>query len=394
MGAAPTAGAVRAKGQVRQATALVRAAVATCLPEDSGPDDAAGLTEALGALEKLVVATMVRYSRRVTSDAVGMLAGASGTTRGAARRRVETAERTDAVPALREALAAGELSSEQAAVIAPAAAAAPERAGALVETARQGSFAELRREADRTLQRARGEELEAARERRLHGRRYCKVFRPEEGGVRIDALLPAATGAAVLASLGKEIDALFRESRAAGAIEPRERLAADALVRLVTGRSTTSGAHLLVRVDAAALVRGELAGDEVCEIPGVGPVSVTTARSMLGDGLLTLLVTNGSDITTVTSTSRVIPRKVRMALLERDGACVVPGCGATEHLEIDHWRVDFARSGLSELGSLCRLCPPHHRLKTRQGWQLLGGPGRWRWLPPRISRRGRGPGGP
>ena len=87
------------------------------------------------------------------------------------------------------------------------------------------------------------------------------------------------------------------------------------------------------------------------------------------------------------STTRVIPRRVRVALAERDPHCVVPGCGATYDLEIDHWRLDFARYGATELDNLCRLCPVHHKMKTKEGWRLGGGPGKWVWAAPRARPR-------
>jgi hypothetical protein len=148
--------------------------------------------------------------------------------------------------------------------------------------------------------------------------------------------------------------------------------------------SPGAGPQVLVRVDAAALQRGAVAGDEICEIAGVGPVSVRVARELLCEGFLTLLVTDGVNVRTVTSTTRSVPGRVEKALLLRDQRCVVPGCGATERLEIDHWRTDFAWRGPTELTNLCRLCPAHHAMKTRTGWQLAGGPGRWRWLPPKT----------
>ena len=347
--------------------------------------DATALAEALGAMEKLVAAAMVRYTRRAGAGAAGLLAGVSGSAAGAAKRRIQAAEQMDSLPAVRRAFFDGQVSVEQAAVIAPTALVAPDEAGALLDAAKRGSsLRELRTLAARTLRHSHSEESEIARERRLHARRYCRAW-PGEDGVRVEALLTATEGARFVAALDKECDALFHETWKAGITEPRERLRADALVRLATGAATPAGTQVVVRVDAAALVRGELEGGEICEIDGVGPVSVTTARSLLGEGFLTLLVRDGADVKTVTSTTRTIPRRVRTALADRDPTCVVPGCSATSHLEIDHWRLDFAEHGLTELDNLCRLCPTHHRLKTKEGWRIGGGPGKWRWMPPRAG---------
>jgi hypothetical protein len=141
-----------------------------------------------------------------------------------------------------------------------------------------------------------------------------------------------------------------------------------------------------VRVDLDALRRGSLGPGEVCEIPGVGPVPVQTARDLLGDALCDLVITNGVDVTTVCHLGRSIPTALNTALLERDRHCVVPGCDLTEGLERDHWIVAFAQGGPATIENLARLCGHHHYLRTHQGFELLGGPGRWRWLPPPTPR--------
>jgi len=151
------------------------------------------------------------------------------------------------------------------------------------------------------------------------------------------------------------------------------------------GRSGPS-AHVVVRVDAGALRRGWLEGAEVCEIPGVGPIPVATAREILGDAFFTIVVTDGVDVRCVTGTGRTIPTRLRVALYERDPVCVVPGCGVTHHLEIDHWQRDYSMDGPTQLDNLARLCGRHHAMKTHTGWRLVGGPGKWKWVPPRVRR--------
>jgi hypothetical protein len=390
MGTEPAARVARGRGQIRQAIALLRAAAR--IVDDLGPSDAVTVAALFAEAERVAAAATVRAARRVGDDgarrhagrrdAATLLSDVRGSSVGKARAGIEVAERIEASAVVEQAFRNGELSLDQAAVIAPAAVTIPDRAGSLVEAAKGSSLRALRAEAERALRQARSEEDEVGRERRVHARRFCRVSMPDGGGVRIEALLTSARGATVAAALDKELDSVFAEAWAAGASEPRDRLCADALVRLVTGNAKTAGAHVAVRVDAGALVRGRVEDGEVCEIPGVGPVSVTAARSLLGDGFLTMLVTDGVDIKTVTSTTRAIPRRVAVALAERDQTCVVPGCGATRNLEIDHWRLDFARHGPTELDNLCRLCRIHHAMKTKHGWRLGGGPGKWRWEPP------------
>lgn len=53
-------------------------------------------------------------------------------------------------------------------------------------------------------------------------------------------------------------------------------------------------------------------------------------------------------------------------------------------LELDHWRIPFCQGGPTSLDNLCRVCRAHHRMKTHRGFVLDGGPGGWRWRPPRV----------
>ncbi|MGH9128734.1 MAG: HNH endonuclease signature motif containing protein [Acidimicrobiales bacterium] len=151
-------------------------------------------------------------------------------------------------------------------------------------------------------------------------------------------------------------------------------------------------AQVSVRIDIEALRRGYVEGDECCEIPGVGPVPAATARALLGDAWLRLIITDGADVATVCHAGRTIPAHVRSALLERDRACVVPGCDIDYGLEIDHWVVPVVEHGPTELANLARLCHFHHVQKTHHGFVLEGGPGRWTWIPPpRPSPSATGP---
>jgi hypothetical protein len=321
------------------------------------------------------------------TSAAALLSSLSGTSVGKARAALGVADKVRPSAVLEAALSGGVLSLDQAALIAPVALADPEAVAALVETAKTSSVSALRLEVDRAMHARRGE-LQAVRSERMdHARRYCRTW-VSGGGVRLDAFLGPGDGARLLSALDQGHRRLAAEARRLGISMTHEQLRADALTDLARGTGSADGGArpaFLVRVDAQALLRGEVHEGECCEIAGVGPVSVTRARSVLGEALWTLLVTKGVDIATVTSTTRVVPQRVKRALEMRDPRCVVPGCGATERLQTDHWNLDYSWSGPTELSNLCRLCPAHHRLKTEMGWQLLGGPGRWEWRAPKST---------
>lgn len=376
--------------QLRQAFALVRAALEGLDP--SSPDEVAAAAPLFAACAKLASAGALVCTgmlgdagarRAGATSQAALLAQWSGTSLAKARRGLGTVAELEGAPAAHAALCNGELSVDQAEAMAPVLRLAPTQAPRLVTAARGVSLRGLKEEVQRTRARLVGDEALHDVERALHARRYCRLF-PVDGGIRIDALLAGADAAVLRVALGAETTRLWRRTREEGAEASSDRLRADALVNLVRGGGGRGALpHVLVHVDAAALRRGEVRGDERCELPGVGPVSVRTARQLLGEGFFSILVADGVDIKTVTSMTRTIPRRLRIALSARDPRCVVPGCDATDFLEIDHWQRDFAEFGPTELDNLCRVCSRHHKMKTRTGWRLVGGPGRWRWLAPR-----------
>ncbi len=164
-------------------------------------------------------------------------------------------------------------------------------------------------------------------------------------------------------------------------------VAADALVEMARAATCsqpgdplrpTPAAVIHVRVDHAALERGHTKPGEVCEVPGVGPVTVGWVQSLLPDAVVAALLVEDGEVLKVAHLGRVIPAKVRTALVERDRVCVVPNCSADRDLEIDHIR-PLAAGGRTELANLCRLCRFHHYLKTHHGWRISRAGKRWLW---------------
>ena len=125
----------------------------------------------------------------------------------------------------------------------------------------------------------------------------------------------------------------------------------------------------MVRVDLDALLRGTARPGEVCEIDNQGPVPVAMARDMANDSFLRFVFHQAGDIRAISHFGRTINRHLRTALAHRDRCCVVPGCGVSYGLEIDHIQ-EFARGGPTELANLALLCHHHHYLKTYEGWTL------------------------
>jgi hypothetical protein len=230
----------------------------------------------------------------------------------------------------------------------------------------------------------------------------------------------------VLATLKAEGDRVFAVNRKAGVRERPDAYAADALVALVTGmgilgaqggavsgregdlgddvsgldneldgagsgagpggktrRRSDPKAVVHLRVDLDALRNGVVGPTGTCEIPGVGPVSIQHARQLMGDAIFKLVIARGIDVHTVVNLGRHVPEVLKTALLERDRACVVPGCDRIDRLEKDHRIVAYVDDGEVSMENLAKLCHYHHYLKTHKGFQILGEPGNWRWVPPK-----------
>jgi hypothetical protein len=338
--------------------------------------------------ERLCSAIKSRLARRVEEtmawregghrSAAHWVAEATGETVGAAARSLETARALEQLPETDTAFRAGQLSETQAAEITSAAGADPGAEAALLATAAGTSVKGLRDECRQV--RAGAEADDRAWARRLHAERKAHGWTDPDGAYCLSARLAPDAGARFSAAWKAHTDRIFCDARRAGRREPRTAYAADALVVLAS-EGPRKPVEVRVSVDSAALARGHTENGERCEIAGVGPVPVTTARALLDDAAVTVMTRSGDDVTAVSSPKRTIPTKLRRALEARHPTCGVPGCANDQFLEIDHV-VPLEAHGRTELDNLWRLCSHHHRLKTYGGWIVVGQNGDRDLVPP------------
>jgi len=372
----------------------LRALVARLEPGVLNGHDAGALVEAFAEAERLGAAGRALAARRVEEtnqwrleghrSAASWVAAKTGSSVGSAAGAIETAKRLDELPATREAFVAGRLSEAQAREVVSAAAARPSSESKLLAFAEREPLRALKDECRRVVAAAATDEVEW--QERIRRRRYLQSWCDEEGAVCLRARYAPDDGAKLLALVEARQNVVFREARKAGRREPYAAYAADALLELVTGTAGPTKATLNLRVDHAAMVRGHTEGAEVCEIAGVGPVPVATARALAEDAYLKVIVTDGADVRAVAHQSRYIPAKLRTAIEARDPVCCVPGCEVSRFLEIDHIEPRLA-GGLTTFENLARLCSFHHALKTVFGWRLGGRPGAWTWSEPERTER-------
>jgi hypothetical protein len=338
--------------------------------------------------ERLCTAIKARLARRVDEtkvwrdsghrSAAHWVAEATGATVGSAARTLETARALEALPETDAAFRAGHLSDVQAAEITSTAVADPSAEAELLAAAGTTSVKGLRNRCREV--RAGAEVDDQAWARRLHMNRRAHEWTDPDGAHRIEARLAPDAGARFSAAWRAHTDRIFCDARRAGRCEPRAAYAADALVALAS-EGPCKPVEVRVTVDSAALSRGHTQAGERCEITGMGPVPVTTARSLLDDAFVSVMTRDGDDITTVSRPTRTIPVKLRRALEARYPTCGVPGCANDQFLEIDHV-VALEDHGRTELANLWRLCSHHHRLKTYAGWTVIGANGDRDLVPP------------
>lgn len=386
---------VRSVREVREVREALGTLVAEFDPRLVDARAARDLVEEFAAIERIAAAARTLAAGRVATtrvwadegdrSAAHWLARTTGSTVGDAVAALETARHLDGCDATETAFRAGELSLAQAGAITKAAAADPHAEGELLAVATTAGVAGLRAEARRVEASARADEI--ARDDAIRRTRHARQWVDPDGAWRMSVRGTVADGAQIWAAIDAEArtDDGSHDAPTSGAAGSRDAAAFDALARLVTRADgeEASGprATVHVRVDHAALVRGHTEAGEVCEIPGLGPIPVATARQLATDSILSVLVTDGVEVVGVAHAGRTVRANVRRALGDRAPSCERPGCPVDHDLEIHHL-TGFAVTGDTRLDDLARLCGFDHYLATHHGYRLEGPPGDRRWVPP------------
>jgi hypothetical protein len=381
----------------------LRTGLADFEPERMTGADAARMLAGFAEIEKLAAGGKLLAARRVESSnvwrrqghrsAAAHVAEATGSGLGPAINALKAARCLGLLPATDDAMRNGRLSETQVKEIAGAAIVQPDAEQELVDAAGKQPLNVLKLRCRRV--KAAGIDPRQAYEKIRRGR-YLHHWTDDEGAVRFEARVTADDGARLAAAVKAETHRLAADARRVGCEEPAKALATDALIGLACRPDTSEGPDgsdrpasgpatmVHVRVDHQALLRGHLEPGEICEIPGIGPIPVDVARRMAADSILSVLITDGVDVTSVAHGGRTIPAALRTALIERDPVCVVPGCGIRDGLEIDHL-LPFGNDGPTSLANLARLCHWHHYLKTHQRYRLARTGDQWEWQPPPVA---------
>jgi len=296
----------------------------------------------------------------------------TGISPGAARERVRVARALGELPALSEALSAGQVSYSVARALTRIATADNE--AELLGVALVTPAADMERlvAAWKRADRSEAEELDAERAR--HERRGLWLVLDEDGSWRLRGRLDPEVGAALRKALDAASEILYAEDRET----PDEQRRADAIGLVAEaalgggfeGKTTRADRfQVVVHVSAETLGCDTSGGAADPEPPRIehGPdVSAETARRLACDaGIVTMTHAPDGSVLDVGRRRRSPTTAVRRALAHRDGTCRFPDC-RVRFCE-SHHVTGWTKGGKTKLTNLLLLCRRHHRFLHEGG---------------------------
>ena len=311
-----------------------------------------------------------------------------------ARQELETATELEKLPKTREGLRRGEISPDNARILAAASQRGDIDEGELVDRARSQSpdkFAGTVRRHER----ARAEDDGVKRLEHQRRQRFAKIKTSLDDGMTVlYGRFDPVTGAQIKAVLSHKMNQLWHEEDPNNRVTAGQRMA-DALQILLTSpdqkdkskqKSGLVGVRLLLMADYDTISRqmgnGRLADGT--------PVPARTLRRLACDAqVLPAIFSGGSQPLDLGRARRAANTAQRAALVARDRHCV--GCGAASDWcqahHITHWQ-HGGPTNLDNLTLLCSRC--HHRVHD-EDWQVLQKPTGEFYLrrPPRNHHRHR-----
>ena len=110
-------------------------------------------------------------------------------------------------------------------------------------------------------------------------------------------------------------------------------------------------------------------------------MSLPALRRLVPDDIAEVVEHRLIDMRHYTSSTRHLPRPVRLAVLARDRRCTVPGCRNRQHLEHDHVH-DYADGGPGDSINIHGKCRDHHHDKTYRDAHVVITDTERLWYPP------------
>lgn len=324
-----------------------------------------------------------------------------------ARRRTEL---PDATAALRE----GSLSLDQAAVVAHHAPATHQASAA--EFARHTTVPQLRRAMSRhafstpaapepdddAASPAAADDDEAptsmpvltaeqdASERRACARPELSMHYDTDGRFQLRYSAPAPVGALVEQALKEAKDALFTDASGAAATGAEATTGPGALTAVQgsrVGGERPSYADALEEIAQRSLSSVQSSGrashyrvylhlsTDGAWVNAGGAIPRRLLDRFVSDGVVQPVWETEGRPVSVGRAMRILPRRSRRLIEDRDRGCRFPGCSATRFVEVHHVH-EWALGGATDLDNQVSLCPFHHDAIDRGDYRLSGDPTR------------------
>ncbi len=305
-----------------------------------------------------------------------------------ARSEVDTAVELSELPHTADGLRKGEISFDNARIIAGSS-----RRGEIDKTD-EGELADLAKTQApdkfagtvRRHEQERSEDDGMAKLEHQRARRYAKISTdPDDGMTVLYGRFDPITGARITSVLSNKTDQLWRAEDPRNRATPGQRMA-DALAVLLTrpggedNDGPPRGTKLLLIADYD-VITGELGKARLAD--GT-PIPTQKIREMACDAEVLPAIFRGPSLPLdVGRTRRLASPTQRIALIARDRGCV--GCGASADWCQAHHIIPWSAKGVTDLDNLCLLCSRCHHKVHDYGWRIhQNSAGRYSLRPPPI----------
>ena len=307
-----------------------------------------------------------------------------------ARSEVETADELSKLPRTADGLRKGEISYENARIIAGASKRGEIDETELGDAARTQSpdkFAATVRKHEQQHSADDG----MSRLEHQRSRRFAKVSTdPDDGMTVLYGRFDPVTGARITSVLSHKMDQLWRDEDPRNRATPGQRMA-DALEALLTrprqdddGRSQGTRLLLIAQYDA---ITKEL---RKARLPDGTPIPTHKIRQMACDAeVLPAIFRGASQPLDLGRARRIASPTQRIALVARDRKCI--GCGASADWCQAHHIIPWQPRGPTDLDNLCLLCSRCHHKVHDNGWRIRRTPTGQHSLQPPPTHYGRPP---
>ncbi len=305
--------------------------------------------------------------------------------RSRARSEVETADELSKLPRTADGLRKGEISYDNARIIAGSS-----RRGEIGKTD-EGELADLAKTQApdkfagtvRKHEQERSEDDGMAKLELQRARRFAKVSTdPDDGMTILYGRFDPITGARISTVLSRKMDELWREEDPRNRATPGQRMA-DAFALLLTrpggeDDGSSRGTRLLLIAEYDAITK-EL---RKARLPDGTPIPAKKVRDLACDGeVLPAIFRGASQPLDLGRARRIASPAQRIVLVARDRKCV--GCGASANWCQAHHITPWAVEGKTDLDNLVLLCSRCHHKVHDDGWRVeRASAGRYSLRPP------------